>query len=104
MKPNLEMDLYRSLVICEKCQQSEQYAEALYAALCNMQWEYIGQTETELWTCSWRYSGGIIARIVGEGDYMDWYCSGNEGTVSEEIAADLLSINWKPVEYDITTL
>ncbi len=100
MRPDLEMDIYRSTMICEKCQQSEQYAQSLYGALCNMQWKYIEQPKSELWTCSWRYSGGIIARIIGEGDYFDWYCSGNEGQVTDEIADDILTLNWKPIPYD----
>jgi hypothetical protein len=32
-------------------------------------------------------------------DYIDWYCSGNEGNVSEEIEADLKALGWTPVEW-----
>lgn len=114
---DLEQDLHRSPVILKKIKE-ERYAQNLYAAMCNMRWQYLG-TEWALsagnlstlalgepWSCSWRYSGGIIADLQGEGDYMDWYCSGigfipdsgfvNEGIVTDEIRTDLASMGWHP--------
>jgi hypothetical protein len=40
----------------------------------------------EVITFSWRGSGGFVASIrqLGEG-YMDFYCSGNEGEIDDEI-------------------
>lgn len=63
------------------------YAKALYAALCNNIFE-------KQWSCSWRYAGGIVARLRGE-DYLDYYCSGSEGEVTEEIREDLRLLGWK---------
>jgi hypothetical protein len=73
--------------------------------------------KNELWSASWRYSGGIIADMRGSGDYLDWYCSGigeglgngdpegvkgyvPEGVVTDEIKEDLKQLSWTPVEWE----
>ena len=103
-KPNLENDLKNSDTIKEKCKHSEIYSQNLYSALCNNRFFY----GTDEWTCSWRYAGGIVADIVGNGDYMQYYCSGisdregfvGEGFVTDEVRTDLLKLGWivKPYE------
>lgn len=83
---NLEYDLRSSDYIHKKC-KVEHYAQNLYAALCNNDfvkndvWPLLTDKR---WSCSWRYAGGIIAHIRQEGDYIDWYCSGIFGDVSDE--------------------
>jgi hypothetical protein len=60
------------------------FANKVYANLCNLVWyDYIND---EVISQSWRGAGGFVADIrnVGE-DYMDFYCSGNEGKVDVEI-------------------
>jgi hypothetical protein len=55
-------------------------ANKVYANLCNLVWydEVISQ--------SWRGAGGFVADIRNlDEDYMDFYCSGNEGRVDAEI-------------------
>jgi hypothetical protein len=122
---NLEYDLRSTAWICDKVRASNTYAQNLYAAMCNMQfqkqdvWPVL---KDERWSCSWRHAGGIIADMQEKGDYIDWYCSGisggdepdvyetghdlkrkrfvPEGTVTEEIAQDLLKLGWVPVEWD----
>ena len=65
-----------------------EYAKALYAALCNNTFE-------KQWSCSWRYAGGIVARLRDEGeDYLDYYCSSPE-EITEEIREDLRLLGWK---------
>jgi hypothetical protein len=105
MDVNLENDLLNSEHMKNKCKTSDVYSQNLYAALCNNRFFY-GDKE---WTCSWRYSGGIIADIRQEGEYISWYCSGivsdidgyvGEGEVTDEIKLDLIKIGWivKPYE------
>ena len=68
--------------------------------------------EGKEWSCSWRYSGGILADIrdIGE-DYMDFYCSGigsetekyvGESFVTNEIREDLLKLGWTITEYALS--
>lgn len=105
-KNNLEYDLRSTQWIIDKC-KVDKYAQNVYAALCNVTWiknEIIPVLRDEEWGCSWRYAGGIIAHLRGEGDYVDWYCSGigpsdesgfvSEGTVTEEIEQDFAKLGW----------
>ncbi len=125
-KHNLEYDLRTCDWILEKVRKSDSYAQNLYAAMCNMDWqsrEFWQELKGETWSCSWRYAGGIIADMRQEGDYIDWYCSGMgglnqeydnketneqwqartgyvpEGVVTEEIELDLNKLGWRPVPY-----
>ena len=97
---NLWEDLLGSSKIREKV-KDDTYAQKLYHSLCNTNWipnEFYSllrrSPEKDFWGCSWRYAGGLVADLRDEGDYMDWYCSGNEGWITPEIAADLLELGW----------
>lgn len=78
-KDNMEYDLRSTDWILAKVRNSNVYAQNLYAAMCNNEFQKL-----ETWpilagqTCSysWRYAGGIIADMQQKGDYIDWYCSG----------------------------
>ena len=125
---NMEHDLRSTEWICNKVKASDNYAQNLYAAMCNMQfqqqqvWPVL---KNDRWSCSWRHAGGIIADMREQGDYIDWYCSGignkeagfgldgytptpdpdgrdyvPEGIVTEEIRADLLKLGWVPVDWE----
>lgn len=128
----MQHDMYRDIQDCQwikdKIRTSKAYAQNMYAAMCNMQWQkrdVMPILKDEMWSCSWRSAGGKVAAIRGEGDYMDWYCSGMgglkalpdededqvkldfesrgyvpESVVTDEIRADLLKLGWQPVPYD----
>jgi len=116
-KNNLEYDLRSTDWILKKARESDKYAQNLYAAMCNNDfikndvWPLL---QEEVWGCSWRYAGGIIADMREDGDYIDWYCSGMggptgdmgatgylpEGLVSDEIRDDLLKLGWIVREND----
>ena len=78
-KHNLEFDLRTTDWILAKVRESRVYAQNLYAALCNNDfqkqdvWTIL---KDQTWGASWRSAGGIVANMRGEGDYIDWYCSG----------------------------
>lgn len=79
---NLEYDLRSTQWICDKAKARQEYAQNIYAALCNQSWQRNAQwplLKGQHWSCSWRYAGGIVADIREEGDYIDWYCTGIRG-------------------------
>lgn len=74
----------REILINTNRMSDIEFANKVYANLCNLVWyDYIND---ECISFSWRGSGGFVASIrsIGE-DYMDFYCSGNEGDVDGEI-------------------
>ena len=108
---NLEEDIRACDWMLKKVQDRETYAQNLYAAMCNNVFqrnEVWTRLKDEYWSCSWRSAGGIVAELRGQGDYIDWYCSGimgvgeadsfqgyvSESTVTDEIRQDLFAIGW----------
>jgi hypothetical protein len=128
-RTNMEEDMHNAGWFVLKVRESETYAQNLYAAMCNMQFqklEVFPILKNERWSCSWRHAGSIVADLRDEGDYMNWYCSGMggetgeytfeedpsvtfsyplpgyvaEGTVTKEIRQDLRKLGWVPVPYE----
>lgn len=115
---NMEYDLLTTDWILKKVRNSDVYAQHLYAAICNNDFqkrEMWPILKEETWSASWRYAGGIIADMRQQGDYIDWYCSGisdglgngdsdgskkymSEGSVTDEIKNDLYKLGWLLVE------
>ena len=80
---SMEYDLLTTSWILEKVRNSRSYAQNLYAAICNNDFQKLDVLpilRNQTWSCSWRYAGGIIADMRREGDYIDWYCSGIRDT------------------------
>jgi len=87
---NLGRDIQDSVVIKTKMRNSKDYCKRFYATLCNNEL----YKEATITSYSWRSTGGLVADILCYGDYMDWYCSGNEGHIDEEIESDLSNLGW----------
>jgi hypothetical protein len=124
---DLEYDLRTTEWILEKARTRDEYAQNIYAAMCNMRWQRLDVfpiLKDEYWSCSWRSAGGVVADMLGQGDYIDWYCSGignheagfgldhyeptpdpdgrdyvPEGVVTEEIRKDFQTLGWVPSEW-----
>jgi len=118
---SMEYDLVTTDWILEKVRVSESYAQNLYAAICNNDFQKLAVIpilSNKTWSASWRSAGGIIADMRQEGDYIDWYCSGirndnnydpelnikfpngyvPESVVTDEIREDLKRLGWIVVD------
>lgn len=94
---NLERDLVNSDMIRSRVQTDRTFAEELYGALCNTQFLHTTMThpDEEYWSCSWRYAGELVSHLeAAGGDYMDYYCWGNEGEITLRIAEALMTLGW----------
>lgn len=67
----------------------------IYGSITNQDWQHENGDTAGY---SFRAAGDLVAAIVGEGDYLDWYCSAPEGVVDEEVAAALAKEGWRPIE------
>ena len=101
---NMEYDLRSTAWICDKVKSDEVYAQNLYAAMCNNEFQrndMMPILKDQRWMCSWRHSGGIIADMCEQGDYIDWYCSGIRNNPTEEEIAKFTEeqmINYKKLQ------
>lgn len=108
-KNNMEHDLRMSDWILAKVRSNDAYAQNLYAAMCNNDFQKTIFEDTPenvvealkdgpiYWSCSWRHAGGIIADMQEKGDYIDWYCSGIRNySDDEEINEDWDGRNYVP--------
>ena len=111
---NMEYDLRTCEMMLNKVRISDTYAQNLYAAICNRQFQKLDVMpvlKDQRWSASWRSAGGIIANMREQGDYIDWYCSGigeglgngdldgtkgyvPESVVTDEIREDLKQLGW----------
>jgi len=115
----MQSDMMETEWFRNKVKQSKSYAQNLYAAMCNNEfqkqdtWEVLTDSR---WSCSWRAAGGVVATLRDcNEDYMDYYCSGmggfaiqeedpasyyeenqyvKESEVTDEIRSDLLKLGW----------
>jgi hypothetical protein len=112
-KDNMEYDLRSTDWILEKVRANKVYAQNLYAAICNNDFQKLDVMpilKNQTWSASWRSAGGIVANMRQEGDYIDWYCSGireidaepngyvSEMVVTDEIREDLKRLGWIVVD------
>jgi hypothetical protein len=63
----------------------------LWGSLANIDWQHAnGDTASY----SFRAAGDLIAAVLGEGDYLDWYCSGSDGVIDDEVAEGMAHEGW----------
>jgi len=86
-------DLMASELMLAKVRGSNIYAQNLYAAMCNNEFQRLDVMDIlrdQRWSCSWRSAGGIVAEMRDcNEDYLDYYCSGIRGSTdlsAEEFA------------------
>lgn len=81
----------------DRIREDNDVGRKLYGSITNMYW-YHDNGDTASY--SFRAAGDLVSAIVGEGDYMDWYCSSPEGVVDPEVKAALAKEGWHPKEYE----
>jgi hypothetical protein len=101
-KNNMEFDMRSADWMVAKVRESRVYAQNLYAAMCNndfQQLEVWPILKDDRWSASWRHAGGIVADMRGEGDYIDWYCSGIRNSDDELTPEEFANLTDKQQEY-----
>jgi hypothetical protein len=63
----------------------------VWSALTNRVWK---GPRGEIVLCSFRAAGDIIAAILDEGTYLDWYCIGRPGYLSPKIEKIMAKAKW----------
>lgn len=96
-EPSLERDLVASVRILNRC-RSVLFARLLYEALCRTEW--IHQASGTRWWTGGRSAGDLVARLRGEGSYLDWYGSEGEGQVDEVVLAEIEVVGWRLLAVD----
>ena len=76
----------------------DEVAIEMWCAISNMDWVH---TNGDTAGYSFRAAGDMVAAIRGSGDYINWYCSGPDGIVSDRIAEAMAKEGWtpKPIEF-----
>jgi hypothetical protein len=70
-------------------------AARLWGSLANVDWKHEGGDTASY---SFRAAGDLVAAVIGDGDYMDWYCSAPDGNPDAEVCAFMAAEGWSPTE------
>jgi hypothetical protein len=88
--------------LADRARRDRGFAVELYGALCNADWRHDDGTE---WCGTWRYAGEVVAQLRGRGeDYMDFYCSGGEGKITDRVAEAMDALGWRGVGHGVRLL
>lgn len=83
--------------------KDKEFSIDVYRALCNIRWRM--KWTPFKYSCSWRYAGGIIARLREQGEgYIDFYCSGKEGQVTEKTRKIFDDLGWIPSPWPVESV
>ena len=101
-KPNLKIELMTSDAI-RAAVEDDGFAQALYAAMCNVDWRKDGHAGEPSGT-GWRQAGEIVADLRRRGEsYLAFYCwwaddrdQVVEGVVRPDVAEALARLGWHP--------
>ena len=89
-------DDFREL-FTKKLRENEDFGCELWSALANVEWFHDDDETKTGCRYSFREAGSVVASMLVKSNYIDWYCSGPDGTVSESIAKAMASKGWRYV-------
>lgn len=113
---DLEHELFSNTTVCQWLVREPSRLRELYQALCNNQFWPLGDqqsltgshTQNGYWSCSWRTAAHIVLDLYNisndtsePADYCQWYCSGEEGHVSDQIQQIMSALNWEIRPYSL---
>jgi hypothetical protein len=102
----IELDYERKLdddfrvLFTRRLRENSEFGRELWPAMANIIWYHLSDPDKTECGYSFRAAGSLIASMLCKGDYMDWYCSGPDGTVSDYIAEKMASKGWRYKLYD----
>lgn len=97
MDRDLEHDIK---ALADRARDDREFAVELYGALCNAAWRHDDGTEWPGGT--WRYVADVVAHLRGRGEeYVDFYCSGGEGAITNRVAEAMAAIGWHGVGHGV---
>jgi hypothetical protein len=80
--------------------ENEDFGVELWSAMANVGWFHGADATKTDWGRSFRGAGSLIASMLGQGDYTNWYCCAPDGIVSEYISEAMSSKGWRYEIYD----
>lgn len=95
-----EEDIFVAIIkdIVEENKSDEGKLVQLYESLCNKIW--YNENLKLMFSCSWRAAGRIVSSFENNKEYLDYYCSGNEGMVVDWIKDRMKQDGWFSCNYD----
>jgi hypothetical protein len=78
----------------KRLREDKEFGKELWSALANVTWVHSDDKYEQGCGHSFRSAGGLIASMLCEGDYMDWYCSSPDGVVSDFIRTTMSGLGW----------
>lgn len=85
--------------LAEPIRADRGFAVELYGALCNSDWRHDVGTD---WRCTWRYAAEVVPNLRDCGEnYLDFYCSGGEGRITERVAEEMAALGWRGVGHGV---
>jgi hypothetical protein len=75
--------------------ENKDFGCELWSAQANVRWYHTADPDETDCGHGFRGAGALIAEMLGEGDYIEWYCSGPYETVSDYIAEKMATKGWR---------
>lgn len=90
-KSHKAFELALERLLGERIRADGACAVEMWSALANVGWH---ASDGDIVSYSFREAGDLVAWLREEGDYMDWYCSGDVGVVAPWIGDALAAEGW----------